>query len=418
MPSPVSSDSVDETLSAIDDFAIQHESAWIAYRRERHCSPEPSGEETTTSHSVCARLKSIGISAVIPQRGVGVVGDLLLGSATERTPAIAVRADIDALRMPDRKVVDYASIHEGMAHACGHDVHTTVVLGVAETLTHLIRQERAVPSARIRFVFQAAEETGEGAEWMIGDGFLDGVESILGLHVEPNLLAGQIGVRYGVFTAGVDEVLLTVRGRGGHTARPHSTTDPIHAAVMLVSALYQWLPRKADVREPSVFTVGQIHGGFAPNVIPDEVTIAGTLRTTDPSVRATLIEQLEFTCQQIGLLTGNEIQIQYPHSLGSVINSKSETQAFEKAGRDALGNDSVIVLDQPSMGGEDFAAYMSRCTGSQIRLGCATSIPWPHLHSPVFDVDERCITVGVRVLTRAVLNLAEYLHASTQYSTR
>lgn len=392
--------------STIDDFVTAHESAWIAYRRERHCSPEPSGEETATSHSICQRLKSIGINAIIPDRGVGVVGDLLLGGATLEIPAIAVRADIDALRMPDRKEVDYSSINDGLAHACGHDVHTTIVLGVAEVLTQLNCSGITLPPARVRFLFQSAEETGEGAHWMINDGMLAGVNSILGLHVEPNLLAGQIGIRYGVFTAGVDEVFIKVRGQGGHTARPHSTTDPIHTATTLISNLYQWLPRQVDVREPSVFTVGQIHGGSAPNVIPDEVEIVGTLRTTDPSIRAKLVDQIEFICQQLGTLTGNEITVKFQHSLGSVINARPETSAFEKAARESVGSDAVVVLDQPSMGGEDFAVYMSQCTGSQIRLGCATSIPWPHLHSPVFDVDERCIAVGIRVISRAVLNLA------------
>ncbi len=394
-----------DITSTIDRFVAEHEAGWIAYRRERHCSPEPSGEETETSHSICERLKSLGIAARIPQRGVGVVGDLLLGEATEATPATALRADIDALRMPDRKEVGYSSIKEGLAHACGHDVHTTIVLGVAEVLSYLKSSGTKMPTARIRFLFQAAEETGEGALWMVEDGYLKNVPRILGLHVEPNLLAGQIGIRYGVFTAAVDEVHINVRGNGGHTARPHSTTDPIHAATMLVSQLYQLLPRSVDVRDSSVFTVGQIHGGFASNVIPDEVSIVGTLRATDSNSRADLMNCIRSTCRHLGALTGNEIGVQFLHSLGSVVNSMTETAAFEAASREVVGTDGIELLDRPSMGGEDFAMYLDHCAGSQIRLGCAGSLPWPHLHSPVFDVDEKAIAIGVRVMARTALSL-------------
>lgn len=391
---------------AIDSFADEHQAAWIAYRRERHCAPEASGEETETSHSVCERLKSLGISAFIPDRGVGVVGDLLVGDATSETPAIAIRADIDALRMSDRKNVGYASIKDGLAHACGHDVHTTIVLGVAEVLTHLSHSESIdVPSGRIRFLFQAAEETCDGATWMVEDGVLSGVRSILGLHVEPNLLAGQIGLRYGIFTARVDEVFITVSGRGGHAARPHSTTDPIHAAAMLTSDLYQMLPRNTDVRDASVFTICRINGGHTSNVIPDEVSIAGTLRTTDDSGRERLMQRINDICQSIATVTGNTVYVDFRHPLGSVVNADHETSAFEVAARQVLGDMNVVLLDRPSMGGEDFAMYLDHCTGSQIRLGCAASQPWPHLHSPVFDIDESAIAFGVRVLARAALLL-------------
>ncbi|GAB5442302.1 MAG: M20 family metallopeptidase [Fuerstiella sp.] len=404
------------TTSEIDRFASEHEPAWIAYRRERHCSPEPSGEETETSHSVCERLKSLGIEAAIPDRGVGVVGDLLLGSATPETPAIAVRADIDALRMTDRKEVGYASIKPELAHACGHDAHTTVVLSVAEILAHLNRQQkkadRSTLNARIRFLFQSAEETGEGALWMVQDGYLRDVQSILGLHVEPNLLAGQIGIRYGVFTAQVDEITLCIRGRGGHTARPHSTTDPIHCGCQLVTTLYQFLPRSIDVRDAAVFSVGEFHAGHASNVIPDEVTIVGTLRTTSHESREDLLRRIRETCDHFAQLTGNEIEVQVGHSLGSVVNSDRETRAMETAAESVVGADAVTILDRPSMGGEDFAAYLTECKGCQIRLGCAGSLPWPHLHSPVFDIDESAIAIGARVIARAALELGGRLPTS------
>lgn len=398
------------TTSEIDRFAAEHEAGWIAYRRERHCSPEPSGEESETTHSICERLKSLGIPAVIPDRGIGVVGDLLLGGATLEQPAVAIRADIDALRMTDRKEVGYASIKPELAHACGHDVHTTVVLAVAELLAHLKRRESETDGSplrgRFRFLFQSAEETGEGAKWMVQDGYLQNVQSVLGLHVEPNLLAGQIGIRYGVFTAQVDEIHISIRGRGGHTARPHSTTDPVHCGCELVTSLYQFLPRSIDVRDAAVFTVGQFQAGHAANVIPDEVCIVGTLRTTSRKSRQQLQDRIRQMCDHLAAMTGNEIEVQIGHSLGSVVNAERETRAMQTAAEAVVGTDAVTILDRPSMGGEDFAAYLTECPGCQIRLGCAGSLPWPHLHSPVFDVDESAIAIGARVVARAALELA------------
>lgn len=390
----------------IDEFVEQQTNGWIAYRRERHSNPEPSGAEVATSHSIHTRLAALGIDAKICERGVGVVGDLCVGNANDATAAIAIRADIDALRMPDRKPVTYASIHQDLAHACGHDVHTTVVLGVAETLCHLTTTTDLLSDARFRFIFQAAEETGDGAKWMLDDGYLNGVQSILGLHVEPNLLVGEIGVRYGVLTAAVDEVHIKVKGQGGHTARPHSTTDPIQCGTMLVSHLYQTLPRNADVREASVFSVGRFHGGHATNVIPDEVAISGTLRTTSPDSRIKLLKTIRQTAQHFAELTGNEIEVSLGHTLGSVINTAKETQAIEQAAADVLGADKVHILDRPSMGGEDFGVYTEHLNGSQFRLGCATSLPWPHLHSPVFDVDEKAIAIAVRTICRAAIGLS------------
>ena len=316
MPETANSDSSplllsDELCNEVDRFASDNEATWIAYRRERHCSPEASGEERETSHSILERLKALGIGAWIPDRGVGVVGDLYSCDSQRPSRFLAVRADIDALRLSDQKDVSYASVHDGIAHSCGHDVHTTIVLGVASALCHLKRNGFELPALPIRFLFQAAEETCDGAAWMIKDGLLESVESIIGVHVEPNLLVGQIGIRYGVFTAHVDQVHITITGRGGHTARPHNTTDPIHAAATLVSTLYERLPRSVDVRDSSVFTFGQIQGGFASNVIPDEVKLAGTLRTIESDSRQSLMTQINDTCRALGNLTGNDIHVEF-----------------------------------------------------------------------------------------------------------
>jgi len=278
------------------------------------------------------------------------------------------------------------------------------MLGVAEILASLngALPER-LPSAKIRLIFQAAEEICKGAQWMVDDGALDGVDAILGIHVDPQLQSGQIGICYGALTAQIDEVAITIRGTGGHSARPHSTTDPIAAAAMLVSLLYQRLPRSVDVRDPAVLTIGQIHGGTASNIIPDHVELSGSLRTTEVEVRHTLKKEILHACEHVGALTGNTIAVDFRNPLGSVRNDSSVVAAFEQAARDTLGEDSIILLTRPSMGGEDFAVYVDHVPGAQMRLGCAGGPDWPLLHSPVFDVDERIIAMGARVVTRAAL---------------
>lgn len=393
----------------LDRIAAERESAWISCRRILHAAPEPSGHETETSRFILRVLEQLQFPAVIPSRGVGVIADLKLGSDNDHPRIVAIRADIDALRMTDRKSVPYASAREGCAHSCGHDAHTTVVLAAAELLSGLAvrSQSSDLPPMHIRFVFQPAEETCEGATWMIQDGALTGVSAILGLHVDPMIPAGSIGIRYGVLTAQVDEVLISIHGRGGHAARPQHTTDPVAASAMLVSGLYQTVPRATDALKPTVFTISTIHGGTASNIIPDRVELTGTLRTTDADVRQRAIAQIRTQCEAVAAITGNRIDVTFRSPLGSVINDSLVMSAFEASARQVVGDDHLVAIDKPSMGGEDFAMYLDHVRGAQIRLGCAgNASDWPLLHSPVFDVDERAIAVGARVITRAALMLA------------
>lgn len=393
-----------DLVVAIDEYAARHEAAWIDLRRRLHRHPEPSGEEFETSELVRAHLAQHSIQATIAPRSVGVIGEFSVGTPSNSAPVVALRADIDALRMTDRKSVEYASSVEGCAHACGHDVHTTVMLAASEMLSELqASHASSIPPARIRLVFQAAEEICKGAQWMVEDGAMENVAAILGIHVDPLLPVGQIGICYGSLTAQVDEVLISVRGQGGHSARPHDTTDPIASASALISFLYQHLPRTTDSREPAVFTIGQIHGGTAPNVIPDHVEMNGTLRTIEPDVRKHLIRTIRRTCEHFAEISGNAIGVEFRNPLGSVRNAQPVAQAFEGATRDVLGDDAAVLLTRPSMGGEDFAVYLDHAPGAQVRLGCAGSGDWPLLHSPVFDVDEGVIALGARVVTRAVL---------------
>ena len=393
----------------LDRIADERSSDWIADRRYLHRHPEPSGAEIRTTQFIADRLSSLGIVPNIPERGVGIIADLKIGSPSADAPIIAIRADIDALRMQDRKSIEYASDCPGVAHACGHDAHMTVVLAAAELMTTLARRlpESDVPSAHLRFIFQAAEETAQGANWMVEDGALHGVTAILGLHVDPAIPAGKVGIRYGVLTAQVDEVLIDVRGKGGHAARPQHTSDPIGTAAILVSALYQSVPRRADSLTPMVFSVGSIHGGTASNVIPDLVEIAGTLRSTDHQTRDSVLGSIRQICRGIAAATGNTIDVSYRSPLGSVINDVTVMSAIEAAAIQVLGGENMVLINRPSMGGEDFAVYIDHVRGAQFRLGCAgPGGDWPLLHSPIFDVDESAIALGARIMARTALLLA------------
>ncbi|RMG39475.1 MAG: amidohydrolase [Planctomycetota bacterium] len=382
----------------------------LAARRHLHAHPEPSGEETETTRFLADRLRRAGLPVRLLTRGSGLWTDCELGPVTETTPRIALRADIDALRIQDEKEVPYRSQYAGLAHSCGHDAHAAIVLGtalVARQLPAAAHQWQG-PPVRLRFLFQPAEESCEGARWMIEQGALEGVDAILGVHVDPERTAGTVGIRYGVLTAYCDELDVLIDGRGGHAARPHHTIDPIAAAVQLVGAWYQLVPRSIDSREPHVLTIGKIAGGSAPNVIPQCVELRGSLRTVSDAARVRLKRRIEQIAQGVADATGARIHVRFLNPLPAVVNAPLPTAALHYASVTVLGADQVEILEAPSMGGEDFSLYLSHVPGAMLRLGCARpGIPdWPLLHSPLFDIDESALPIGVRILLSAALVLA------------
>jgi amidohydrolase len=399
--------------SSIDAQVEQLAHEQIAIRRHLHAHPEPSGEETQTACYIRQRLSTAGLDARLLRndRGLetGVVADLALGQPPADAPLIALRADIDALRVPDEKTVEYRSLRSDVAHACGHDAHTSVVLGAALAGAGVDRNGGEFPAgsgARLRFLFQPAEETSEGARWLVAQGAMEGVDAVLGLHVDPERACGEVGIRYGVLTANCDEVHFLVEGHGGHAARPHHSTDPVAAAAYLVTALYGLLPRSVDSRNASVLTIGRIAGGYAPNVIPERVELQGTLRTTDDATRGRLLERIAEVCRGVQETSGVTITPQFLRPLGAVYNHPAIAAALEAASRRLLDPAQIILLDRPSMGGEDFSVYLDHAPGAMLRLGCAApGAKPPFLHSSTFDLDERALALGTRVLLRAALLL-------------
>jgi len=317
---------------------------------------------------------------------------------------VALRADIDALKIQDTKSVEYRSCRDGVMHACGHDVHASIVMGVALAVAERSGGNGLEPGCgmHLRYLFQPAEEICLGAKWLVEQGVLEGVDAILGLHVDPESVAGEIGIRYGPLTAVCHEVAITVRGQGGHAARPHQSRDPLAAAVLLASTLYSQLPRDVDARQPSVFSIGQLSGGTVSNVIPDVVEILGSLRTVVLGDDTVLQEKIRQVAAGVASLTATEIDVSFRASLEAVRNDSGLTSAIEEAALSVVGEESVWQIEQPSMGGEDFSVYQQQVPGSMFRLGSGGQ-DVHLLHTPGFDIDEAALLPGARVMIRAAL---------------
>jgi amidohydrolase len=398
---------------AFDRAAGELSSDIIRMRRHLHAHPEPSGEEVATTQFVLQQLSERGLRAQLGRsnqgREVGLWCDLDLATPANNAPRIALRCDLDALKMMDEKQVEYRSTRVGVAHACGHDAHTAMLLGTALAALQASQDTfpATLPGLKLRLLFQPAEETSDGARWLVEQGAVEGVDAILGLHVDPERPVGEVGIRYGMLTANCDAIDIAIRGHGGHAARPHHSHDPIAAAAQLVAALYQHLPRSVDSRDAAVFTVGRIHGGYSHNVIPEAVVLQATLRTTDAVSRATLQRRIDEICRGVAQAAGVEIEIAFGIPLPGVNNHPRLAAALEMAAVRVLGVEGVKQITRPSLGGEDFAVYLDKLDGALLRLGCATpELQSPFLHSPLFDIDERCLAIGMKVLFRAAVLLS------------
>jgi amidohydrolase len=389
-------------LDAAVDDAIER---MVALRRYLHAHPEPSGEELQTSLHLYQWFDELGLAVRMGPEGCGLFVE---GRRQDGPRRIAVRGDIDALRIQDQKNTPYRSTVPEVMHACGHDVHTATVFGALTVLDRLECEGRLPWPVTWRGIFQPAEETGGGARSMIAAGALQSVDAIFSLHVDPTRIAGTIGVRSGVFTASCDAMRVTVAGRGGHAARPHEANDPIAAAAELISTLYQFVPRATDSQDAVVVSFGQIHGGQNANVIPEQVVLEGTLRTLDRNVREKTIAHVRTLADGIEKVTGTRLDVCFVEGTPSVYNDAGLTKLVRDVASELLGADKVTEMPRPSMGSEDFAEYLEHVPGTMFRLGAAGGeTPWPGLHTPMFDVDERCLAVGAKILARCVVEAAK-----------
>ena len=289
-------------------------------------------------------------------------------------------------------------------HACGHDAHTAILYGTILALTTLQQKDQLPWPVTWRAIFQPSEETASGAAQMIATGVLAGVEKIFALHVDPMRRVGEIGMRAGRMTAHCDMLKFSVHGEGGHAARPHESKDPIAAAAQLISTLYQFVPRATDSHDAVVLTIGQVRGGKNPNVIPDKVSLSGTLRTLDAAVRTRTVEQIHQVARGVGEITDTKIDLEFLTSIPSVQNDAELTRLVWQEAEEVLGTDNVQLIARPSMGSEDFACYLEHVPGVMFRLGSATDLATTTaLHTPKFDIDEYALEVGVKTMARAVI---------------
>ncbi len=383
-------------LSTIKDLVRQLTPRLIEIRRHLHAHPELSGQEYQTAAYVAGVLSSAGLHV---REEVGKTGAIAELPGTQTDPrCLAIRTDMDALPITESTHLDYASRHPGVMHACGHDVHTTLGLGTAMVLSQL---PQSLPGM-VRFIFQPAEEIVQGANWMVQEGAMDGVNAIFGVHVYPTIPAGSIGVRYGALTAAADELELVIRGESGHGARPHEAKDAIWIAAQVITTLQQAISRTQNPLRPVVLSFGQINGGRAPNVIADRVTLVGTVRSLHPETSETLPQWIEGIVKNLCDSYGAGYELIYRRQVPSVQNDSKITQLIEEAAKEAWGSDRVINLLEPSLGAEDFSLYLKCAPGSMFRLG----VGYPHrtnypLHHPQFEVDETAIPIGVTTLAYA-----------------
>jgi len=371
----------------------------LAIRRHLHAHPELSGNEHQTAALVAGELRKLGWRV---QEGVGrtgVVAELGSGSG----PVVALRVDMDALPVEERTGLPYASLNQGLMHACGHDIHTTVGLGVARILGPLAEQL----GGTVRLLFQPAEETAQGAAWMVADGAMQGVDALFGVHVFPSLPVGTIGVRSGSLTAAAGELEVEVLGEGGHGARPHQSTDAIWIAARVVSGLQEAISRRLDALHPVVVSFGRIEGGKAFNVIADHVRLLGTVRCLDLDLHAQLPGWIEETVQAICKGYGGEARVRYRCISPPVHNDAELTQLLADEAVVLLGRPQVEWLEQPSLGAEDFAELQRETPSTMFRLGVAGPNGCTPLHSNTFAADEASVAVGVEVLSASLLRWLE-----------
>ncbi|MFD3515284.1 amidohydrolase [Streptomyces sp. NPDC058657] len=374
----------------------------IAFRRDLHMHPELGNQEFRTTAAIKARLEQAGLAPRVLASGTGLVCDI--GEWDGVTPMLGMRADIDALPIPDAKVgVPYRSTVPDRAHACGHDVHTTVVLGAGLVLAELHRRGQ-LPRA-VRLLFQPAEEVlPGGAAEAIKCGVLEGVGRMIAVHCDPKVDAGRIGLRTGPITSACDRLEIALDGPGGHTARPHLTTDLVMAVAKVTTEVPAVISRQVDARSGLSVTWGRIESGHACNVIPMHAELAGTVRCLDLDTWRDAPDLIHAAVADIAALHGAKSQINYIRGVPPVVNDGAVVELLVGAMAARRGPSSIEDTEQ-SLGGEDFSWYLEHVPGAMARLGVRTpgDTVKRDLHRGDFDADEHAITVGVELFTAAAL---------------
>ena len=374
------------------------------WRHHLHQNPELSGEEQETARYVAEALKKIGAEDI---RIIGETGVTALIRGKRSGKTLALRADMDALPGTEASGLPFSSQKEGKAHMCGHDIHTAVLLGAASLLTSL----RDSFAGTVRLIFQPAEENLTGARLMIAGGVLENPvpDCVAALHVWPDLPAGTVGVRYGAATAAADTIVVEFTGSQGHAAHPHKCVDPVLMAGQFVANVQAIVSREISPVDSAVLTFGSIHGGTVGNIIPETVTLKGTIRTLLPETRDHVAQAAQRFAEATATASRGKASVQVHRGVPSLFSDPQFVALFEKGAKDLLGSDKVVSLPLPSMGGEDFAFYVEKIPGLFFRLGVGRAgEPNAPLHSPAFTADESALPVGAAAFVRFALDfLAE-----------
>lgn len=392
--SAAQSDIADAGPDAVDSWLAEHTVDLVQWRRHIHANPELSRTEFATTEFVSAWLTKAGLTPQKMPNGTGVLCDI----GPVDAPRIGLRADMDALPLQEFTGLSFASTAPGVSHACGHDAHTTILLGTALALA-----DQELPVG-VRFVFQPAEEVMPGgAIDMVAAGAMEGVDRIFALHCDPRLEVGRVGIRVGAITSAADTIELVLDSPGGHTSRPHLTSDLVYAIGTVITGLPGLLSRRIDPRTSTVMVWGAVSAGKAPNAIPQTGMLTGTVRTGDHATWSLLEPMVREIVDGLLAPTGVRYQLNYRRGVPPVVNDEHSTRMFEDAIR-MLGPDALADTLQ-SGGGEDFSWYQEEVPGAMARLGVWSGHGEQlDLHQPTFDLDERALAVGVRVLSNIVLN--------------
>jgi len=386
-------------MKKIKDLMEKYENEVIEIRHDLHMHPELSFKEFRTSEKIKEILKKLDIEIVDIGIETGVVG-LLKGK--EAGPTIALRGDIDALPIDEENDIDFKSVNEGVMHACGHDVHTTCVLGAAMILSEM----RDELKGNVKFIFQPAEEINKGAKLMVGKDVMENpkVDAIFGLHNHPDVPAGKIGLKL----AAVDTIRIEVNGVGGHGAIPNKTIDPVVATAAIIMGLQSIVSRNISPLDSVVVSIGTLNAGIANNVIPEKVSMTGTVRSFDSETRKKLPELLNRTIQNIAASYGATAKLDYIFDLPAVFNEKDMYDIGKKAVGDICGEDGAVD-PVPSMGGEDFSIFTEKTKGCFYWLGVGNPEKncvhqW---HNPRFNADDSALIIGSGVLAESVIKAME-----------
>ena len=379
----------------------------VAIRHDLHQNPELGFETERTVGKICEHLRAWGVDEIDTELVKGCVVAVVNGNREGAT--IGIRADMDALPMNDGCGKEYASVVAGRGHCCGHDGHTTWLLGAAR----YIAAHRDFPG-KVVFVFQAAEEIGKGAQALVDAGLIEkyGIQEIYGGHTEPNLPKGVIGMKPGPLQAASDSVFITLKGKGTHGGRPHLGVDPIPVAAQIISALQNIVARKVDPVECAVVSICSVNcGSFkANNVVPHELTMSGTVRTFLPEIRDLVETNVKALVTNIAHANGCEVDLVYDRIIGSVINAPEQTEAAIAATRELLGEDNVRIITQ-FMSSEDFSVYLGKVPGCIIRVGIKDEEHNVSLHNQLFDFNDEVLPVAVSVVANMALKRLEQLVA-------